>query len=49
MALRWKEIGPTTRAVVVYGRSGARSTTAAQILKQAGYAEVLNLGPMSAW
>ena len=49
MAVRWKEIGPTTRAVVLYCRSGARSTVAAQILKQAGYAQVLNIGPMSAW
>ena len=49
MAVRCKEIGPPTRAVVLYCRSGARSTMAAQILKQAGYAQVLNIGPMSAW
>lgn len=49
LAVRWQEVGPTTRAVVVYCRSGARSTVAAQLLKQAGYAQVVNIGPMSAW
>lgn len=36
-------------AVVVYCASGIRSRTAAQILRQAGCNQVLDLGPMSNW
>ena len=45
---RLRECGPTRRSVVVYCRSGARSASAAQLLRQAGY-EVRDLGPMTAW
>lgn len=38
-----------TKPVIVYCRSGARSGRAASILQQAGFSEVFNLGPMSAW
>lgn len=34
--------------VVVYCRSGARSASAAQLLRGQGY-EVLDIGPMGAW
>jgi phage shock protein E len=45
---RLGEVGPTTRPVVVYCRSGGRSAMACQLLRSAGY-EVKDLGPMSAW
>jgi rhodanese-related sulfurtransferase len=45
---RLREVGPTTRPVVVYCRSGGRSAAASQILKQAGY-QVKDIGPMHAW
>ena len=48
LAQRLHELGPTTRPVVVYCRSGGRSAAAAQLLTQAGY-QVKDLGPMSAW
>ncbi len=44
---RLKEI-PKDKPVVVYCRSGARSSQAAGVLTNAGY-EAHNLGPMSAW
>lgn len=37
------------RPVVLYCRSGARSSSVVQALKGAGIAEVYDLGPMSAW
>jgi rhodanese-related sulfurtransferase len=37
------------RPVVLYCRSGNRSTQAAQILDAAGYAPVYNLGGIAAW
>ncbi len=40
---------PATTPVVVYCRSGARSARAASTLRAAGFAKVINLGPMSAW
>ena len=42
-------VGPKTRPVVVYCASGTRSSLAARALKRAGYATVVNLGPMFAW
>ena len=39
---------PTDTVIVTYCRSGSRSATAAQTLRQAGL-EVCDLGPMSAW
>jgi rhodanese-related sulfurtransferase len=41
--------GARDRAVVVYCRSGTRSAAAARALRRAGYATVVNLGPMFAW
>jgi rhodanese-related sulfurtransferase len=48
LAARLHEVGPTSRPVVVYCRSGGRSAAATQLLRQAGY-QVKDLGPMSAW
>ncbi|MEW6433603.1 MAG: rhodanese-like domain-containing protein [Myxococcota bacterium] len=48
--LRWRlhELGPTRRPVVVYCRSGNRSSQAAAMLCEAGF-PVRDLGPISAW
>lgn len=46
LASRMAEVGPKTRPVVVYCRSGARSATATGMLKSAGY-QVLDVGGMS--
>ena len=40
---------PRDRALVVYCRSGHRSGRAAELLKEAGYGQVHNLGAMSRW
>ncbi len=45
---RLREVGPTSRPVVVYCRSGGRSAQAAAMLRGAGY-EVRDVGPMTAW
>lgn len=49
LAERMAEVGPQDRPVVVYCRSGARSARATAMLKEAGYQQLLDLGPMSAW
>lgn len=46
---RLKEVGRKEKPVVVYCASGMRSATAAGLLRRAGFAKVVNLGPMSAW
>lgn len=46
---RMAEVGDRERAVVVYCRSGARSATAAAMLRDAGHRRVHDLGPMSRW
>ncbi|MCK6548866.1 rhodanese-like domain-containing protein [Myxococcota bacterium] len=43
------EAGPKDRAIVVYCRSGRRSAMAKSMLQKAGYAKVLDIGPMSNW
>ena len=43
------EAGPRDKPVVLYCASGTRSGMAASALKRAGYATVVNLGPMFAW
>lgn len=45
---RLSELGPTTRPIVVYCRSGGRSAHASSLLRRAGY-QVKDLGPMTAW
>ena len=39
----------TTKPVVVYCRSGARSASATSILSRSGFTQVHDLGPMGAW
>lgn len=46
---RASEIGKTDAQVVLYCRSGARSSGAQNILKKAGFEHVHNLGAMSKW
>lgn len=49
LSTRLDELGAKERSIIVYCRSGARSARAAGMLKRAGYSQVVNLGPMSAW
>jgi rhodanese-related sulfurtransferase len=49
LAGRIGEVGAKERPVVVYCRSGARSASAAGLLKRAGFTSVHDLGPMSRW
>jgi rhodanese-related sulfurtransferase len=46
---RAAEVGPKQTPVVGYCASGSRSAAAAMLLRSAGFAKVVNLGPMSAW
>jgi phage shock protein E len=46
---RLNEVGARERPVVVYCRSGARSASAAGLLRRAGFGAVHDLGPMSRW
>ncbi len=48
LASRLDEL-PSDKPVVVYCASGIRSARAKALLVARGYAEVHNLGPMSAW
>ena len=48
LAARVSELGAKERAVVVYCRSGARSASAATLMKGAGY-EVLDIGGIGNW
>ncbi|HET8733213.1 MAG TPA: rhodanese-like domain-containing protein [Anaeromyxobacteraceae bacterium] len=46
---RLAEVGPTSTKVVVYCRSGSRSASALKSLQRAGYANVYDMGPATAW
>src|SRR4051812_33108929 len=46
---RLAELGPRDGELVLYCRSGHRSSRAAEILRQHGFTKVHNLGPMLAW
>ena len=46
---RLMELQPKDIPVVLYCRSGGRSGNAARVLKNAGFAAVHDLGPMSRW
>ena len=46
---RLGEVGPRSGDVVVYCRSGHRSSRAAQLLREHGFTKVHDLGPMTAW
>jgi phage shock protein E len=49
LAQRVTEVGPAGTAVVVHCQSGIRSKSAEQILRRAGYTEVLDIGTQAAW
>jgi phage shock protein E len=49
LTARVAEVGAKTKPVVVYCFSGARSRRAAQLLRDAGYTQVKDLGAMSRW
>ncbi len=49
LSSRLSEVGPKDRPIVVYCRSGARSASAAGILRKAGFSSVHDLGPISRW
>jgi phage shock protein E len=44
LAARLKELEPRDKPIVLYCASGARSGQAARMLKQAGFADVVNAG-----
>ncbi|NMO13659.1 rhodanese-like domain-containing protein [Pyxidicoccus fallax] len=46
---RFSELGSPDKPLIVYCRSGARSSRAERLLKERGFQDVFNLGPMSAW
>ena len=46
---RLAEVGPRDGELVLYCRSGHRSSRAAEILRAHGFTNVHNLGPMMAW
>jgi phage shock protein E len=43
------DVGPRDGEVVVYCRSGHRSSQATEVLRAHGFTKVHNLGPMTAW
>jgi rhodanese-related sulfurtransferase len=49
LAARLAELGERSRPVVVYCRSGARSSTAAGLLRQSGFSHVHDMGGMFNW
>lgn len=49
LAERMAEVGPRERPVVVYCQTGSRSEVATELLRQAGYQTVYDLGRMRAW
>ncbi len=46
---RMGELNAKDGGIVVYCRSGARSSRAAAMLKDSGYTQVHNMGSMSSW
>jgi phage shock protein E len=46
---RLHDLGERDRPIVVYCRSGGRSATAASILRDAGFSQICDIGPMPAW
>jgi len=46
---RFGEVGSPDGEVVVYCRSGHRSSRATELLRERGFTRVHNLGPMTAW
>ncbi|MEW6280118.1 MAG: rhodanese-like domain-containing protein, partial [Candidatus Eremiobacterota bacterium] len=46
---RLEELRGDSRPLAVHCQSGARSAIAASLLRQAGFADVVDLGPFPAW
>jgi len=44
LSAKLDEVGPKDKPVVLYCASGARSASAARLLKQAGFTDVVNAG-----
>lgn len=49
LSSRLGELGAKDGALVVYCRSGSRSSAAMRSLQSSGFTRVYDLGPMSAW
>lgn len=49
LAARHAELGPKTTPIVIYCRSGARSSTAANLLTRLGFSKITDIGAMSNW
>jgi phage shock protein E len=49
LAQRIAEVGAPSTSVVVHCHAGMRSKAAAQLLRNAGFQDVLDIGTMSAW
>ena len=49
MRQRAQELEPKDKPIVVYCHSGSRSQMAFEELKSAGFTQLYDLGPMSAW
>lgn len=49
LARRVDDVGPRETPVVVYCAAGMRAQAASELLRRAGFKDVLNLGSMSAW
>jgi rhodanese-related sulfurtransferase len=49
LSSRMKELEPKTQSLVLYCRSGHRSGIAYEQLKNSGFTNVYDLGPMTAW
>lgn len=49
LSARIAEVGSKDVPIVVYCRSGARSSSATKLLREAGFTKVANLGAMSRW
>jgi phage shock protein E len=49
LADRLAEVGPKDGTVIVYCHTGMRSARAASLLRDNGFTDVRNLGPMRAW
>jgi phage shock protein E len=49
LATRLEQFGEKQRPIILYCASGVRSSSAAGVLRRAGYAKVDNLGAKSRW
>lgn len=49
LEIRWHEIGSKEATIIVYCKSGARSSYAQRLLKTMGFGVVHNLGAMARW